>query len=287
MHIIKMLGPLEESEALMSDLYEWFSKEFSDDAEAASLFYRISIEETVHANLIKYLHRLVSQNMKLFYETQMEVQMDIKEIYEGLARINSIRTSTSPSLKEAIRIAMELENGAVEQHYSVWIGAGIADISHIAKSLLKFDSSHFLEFERFAEKRGFVSPVRRSDHVIIELEVIENSKEAGEPAGQDAGGPSSVGPDMINRIEYLYEWHKVMGYYKILGIKDYADEAMIKHAFRVVSKELHPDNLHNLPDDLRRKSNEVFAYITTAHSILIDPEKRKKYDATRGSPRRH
>ena len=283
MNIIKMLGPLEESESLMSDLYEWYGKVFSDDADAASLFYRIGIEETVHANIIRYLHRLVTQNKKLFGETQMETQMDINKIYEGLARINFMRTSPLPSLEVAIRNAMELENEAVEQHYGAWIGASIADIAHISKSLWEFDSEHFLEFERFAEKRGFSSPVRRSEHIKLEPEVISDGMEV-EP---DTGKSSPVDPEIIERIEYLYKWHKVLGYYKVLGIKDYASEEMIKQAFYVVAKELHPDRHPNLPEDLRRKLNEVFAFITAAHSTLIDPKKRKEYDETMGSSRRH
>lgn len=36
MHIIKVLDPLEKLETKISELYEWFSRIFADDAEAAS-----------------------------------------------------------------------------------------------------------------------------------------------------------------------------------------------------------------------------------------------------------
>ena len=60
--------------------------------------------------------------------------------------------------------------------------------------------------------------------------------------------------------------------YKILGVTSDASNTEIKVAYRTLVKKLHPD-VNSNPKDAER-----FKQLKDVYEILIDPEKRKKYD---------
>lgn len=62
-------------------------------------------------------------------------------------------------------------------------------------------------------------------------------------------------------------------YYKILGVARTADEKEIKKAFRKLAQQYHPDKN---PGD--KEAERKFKEINEAHTVLSDPETRKKYD---------
>ena len=59
-------------------------------------------------------------------------------------------------------------------------------------------------------------------------------------------------------------------YYKTLGVPRDADEKTIKSAYRRLARKHHPD--------VNKGSSERFKEISEAHTVLSDPEKRKRYD---------
>jgi curved DNA-binding protein len=65
-------------------------------------------------------------------------------------------------------------------------------------------------------------------------------------------------------------------YYKILGVSPDASEKEIKKAYRALAREHHPDMN---PDD--PGAEDRFKEINEAHEVLIDPQKRAKYDQLR------
>src|SRR2546428_485307 len=62
-------------------------------------------------------------------------------------------------------------------------------------------------------------------------------------------------------------------YYNILGVKRSASEKEIKSAFRKLARKHHPDVN---PND--KEAEAKFKEASEAYEVLIDPEKRKKYD---------
>jgi DnaJ-class molecular chaperone len=62
-------------------------------------------------------------------------------------------------------------------------------------------------------------------------------------------------------------------YYEILGVPRNATDKDIRQAYRKLARQYHPDVN---PGD--KTGEEKFKQINEAHSVLLDPEKRRKYD---------
>merc|ERR1711962_396316 len=62
-------------------------------------------------------------------------------------------------------------------------------------------------------------------------------------------------------------------FYKILGVPKNAQSNQIKKAYRKLAKEYHPDKNQGDP-----KAEEKFKDLGAAYEVLIDKEKREKYD---------
>jgi molecular chaperone DnaJ len=65
-------------------------------------------------------------------------------------------------------------------------------------------------------------------------------------------------------------------FYQTLGVSEKATPEEVKKAYRKLAKQFHPDANPNKPE-----AAEKFKDISEAHSVLSDPEKRKKYDTMR------
>lgn len=65
-------------------------------------------------------------------------------------------------------------------------------------------------------------------------------------------------------------------FYQILGISEKASAEEVKKAYRKLAKQYHPDANPNKPE-----ASEMFKQVSEAHSVLSDPDKRKKYDTMR------
>ena len=66
---------------------------------------------------------------------------------------------------------------------------------------------------------------------------------------------------------------KIQDYYATLGVERGASSDEIQRAYRKLARKHHPD-IDKTPGSTQR-----FAQINEAHEVLIDPEKRKRYDA--------
>jgi len=74
----------------------------------------------------------------------------------------------------------------------------------------------------------------------------------------------------------MNEYYSQKDYYHILGVDPNASEEEIKRAYKRLAFQYHPDRN---PGD--REAEEKFKEITEAYGVLIDREKRKRYDEAR------
>ena len=62
--------------------------------------------------------------------------------------------------------------------------------------------------------------------------------------------------------------------YRILGVIDSAELVVIKAAYKALMMMYHPDRSEGNKEEAVRKSKDL----NEAYAVLIDPEKRRKYD---------
>lgn len=236
----------------------------------------MSVDETAHANLVRYQRRLVTQNMKLFGD----VTVDIEAIKKVISHIESVLSGPPPSVSDAVRIAIDIENSAAETHYLAAIRESASGITGLLNSLESLDCSHCGVFEEFARHRSypFVSDIPKTF-----TKIPASTREMPSPADNT----DSVPPELLDRINNYYIHYEFMDYYELLGVKDYAGSDAIKHAFHERAKEFHPDRLMNVSNELKQKLNAVFGKMTLAYSTLMSPVRRKEYEKIRTSRSRH
>lgn len=135
------------------------------------------------------------------------------------------------------------------------------------------------------------SETLRTIYALLATRMIDIKDEAAAhaehitPAEVMSAPETTAHDELIERIEDIHRRYRSMGYYGILGVKDWATDEMIKKAYYRTAKEFHPDRNYGLPIEMKEKLNEIFAYVTTAYSTLINPKGRKEYDKVlRGEP---
>jgi len=124
-----------------------------------------------------------------------------------------------------------------------------------------------------------------------EVELIVDQGDAGAMRrGARASTPTrAAAPRNAARVDALKreveERYARLGgsdHYGLLGLERKASTAEIKRAYLVAAKSYHPDALARLGLDpeTRERANRVFAEISKAHAVLLDPQRRRSYDST-------
>ena len=76
----------------------------------------------------------------------------------------------------------------------------------------------------------------------------------------------------IKTTSYVYS------YYEFLGVPRDADESAIKKAYRLKSKEFHPDLNIGQPASVLAENRKHQIYLNKAKATLLDEDRRKRYD---------
>ena len=154
MNILDAFKDIERLELKLLELYLHFKRVFSDDTAASNVFEKLSVEEKSHHDLVQYQRRIVQQNQKLFEA----VDVDVKEVRTVTSNVESIiKRIPPPSLREEIKIAVDIESTAAEAHYRTAMEQSNQEFSDFLKHLGTSDKEHFGLLREFAESRGFSS----------------------------------------------------------------------------------------------------------------------------------
>ena len=101
--------------------------------------------------------------------------------------------------------------------------------------------------------------------------VSESSLESEQPK-EDMNNSENEILSFFERIQNIED------YYEIMNVKTDASTDEVKEAYFVLIKKFHPDANMNFPEDIRVKSERIFAKVTKAYEILSNEEKRTAYD---------
>lgn len=90
---------------------------------------------------------------------------------------------------------------------------------------------------------------------------------------------TTADPHLRELVEEMYGKYETMGYYGVLGVKDFASTPEIKSAYYKAAKKYHPDmHFYHMDDSFKAKLSDIFSYIYDAYATLSDPKKRREYD---------
>jgi len=146
-----VLISLEKFEEHMSRLYAKFEQVFANDVEAASLFAKMGRAEKSHRDIVQFEMRM-ARNLA---GKNPEVDINLQEIEQGREQIeNLLKSSRSPSLKEAVELAIELENDIAELLYKDIFQKVDPKLADLVNSMLKEEEEHRQDLASFARRRG-------------------------------------------------------------------------------------------------------------------------------------
>lgn len=152
--IISALKKIELMEGKLSELYAWFSKVFEDNREFASFFFKLSLDEKQHRDLVTFQLKLARNNRGLFGNTVVSVD----HIESFIKKLDDFRTTNPdrPQAEAVFPFVLQIENSLCEQYYSSVMEQSNEDVAELVKTLSKECDNHYRECLEMAKKHKFV-----------------------------------------------------------------------------------------------------------------------------------
>lgn len=152
---------------------------------------------------------------------------------------------------------------------------------HVA---LKDTAAGLKSCRSLVDRLGPDSPLSHDAYLqLAELFLLDDDFDEAERAVEQAkriNPQSGAAHNLEQRIHSLRQQAGRKDYYKLLGLKRSASEQDIRRAYRKLARELHPDKLRSveMSEKEREKADMRFRDINEAKEVLLDAEKRARYD---------
>ena len=150
-----VLKRIEELEDKLAVCYEQLQKTFYYNPSVASFFYRMSLDEKSHGDIVRYQLRVLNKNKSAFGK----ITLDMSKIDETLDRISKIMKD-EPSIKDALQFTLDIEKSAAEFYL---ISAGKesnGDLSVLLDNFALSCKTHFANVQKFMEEQNFDTKLR-------------------------------------------------------------------------------------------------------------------------------
>jgi hypothetical protein len=139
MQVLAVLSEIGRLEAEVGEFYAWLSDVFADDVEAAGFFYRLSMQERSHVNLVNFAKKLIHRSPQDF----AAVDLDPASIDDLRAMIGSFRKhNPKPPLAEVLEMAVKIEGHHAERILRSAVIQSNPRIADLVNSLAVADSEH-------------------------------------------------------------------------------------------------------------------------------------------------
>jgi len=134
-HLLEECCAIEEK---CADIYRHFGKIFSDSHDISALWNKVASEEGHHANLF----RMAINTIKPGKSDKVPCSKNIKDIMRALELIHQDVETDRPSLADAFRLALKIENSLAEFHINSVLKFSNSKISELFLHMEKYDQGH-------------------------------------------------------------------------------------------------------------------------------------------------
>jgi rubrerythrin len=139
MTLMSTLDALLRLETAMVDLYARLSEHFANDnPDAAGAFFRLSMQENGHANLIRY-HKRISRSRPF---DGVDLGAIAEQATQLAAHVESYRRNGNVSLGDALEFAILMEDSAAESIHAQLAAQLDRQTASFASTLVKDDQRH-------------------------------------------------------------------------------------------------------------------------------------------------
>jgi DnaJ family protein C protein 3 len=114
-------------------------------------------------------------------------------------------------------------------------------------------------------------------HRQMDAEEYEAALSTLKDASEKHPGQQSI-QSLHSEAQVLLKRSKQKDYYKVLGVSHDADARTIKHSYRKMTKQFHPDKSHKLAIS-KDEAEKKMASINEAYEVLSNPELKARFDA--------
>ncbi|MCK5237069.1 MAG: hypothetical protein KAR06_08795 [Deltaproteobacteria bacterium] len=149
----KILRTAVKLERQVAAIYYRFNDLFKDDLLLGHVWHSLATEEEAHADFIEAEIKMSEKVPDVFGDTTIEMG-DLQESLKKLAEIERSITNET-TLKEAIKIAIDIERDLVERQYDSIIEVVSPGLKKIFKELTS-NSDHLEKLNIAARKLGII-----------------------------------------------------------------------------------------------------------------------------------
>lgn len=230
-----------------------------------------------------------------------EITLNLFSIFNGNFKIKEGLQSSEESFDATIDIPELIEDGLRRMKYDENLKSFLENRIPVLKDKTYFFHLTEDEKEIYAAIDGQLSSDAilsdsdfssemfwKSVYLFYCLNLIDLSGE-GKPAKKTEKKDTPEPPitdDRVKEVLYMSDRLSNLDYYQILEVTGSATPAEIKKAYFQLARKYHPDLFdRGLPDEIKRKIDGVFDYITKAYHVLSDEDQKKKYDARKDVPK--
>lgn len=140
-HILDICCKFEEA---CADLYRYFSKIYDDNPQISALWEKTAMEEDSHAEHFRLAYRLQGSGIKT-------LKIDLYKATTILTKIQSIYETVQkspPTLKEAFRFAIKLEESIADYHMNTIATFDDENLERLFSSMMRNDKYHVLMLKK-------------------------------------------------------------------------------------------------------------------------------------------
>ena len=140
-NILQICCKLEET---CAEMYHYFAQLYVESPDARELWTKTAQEEESHAEQFRLAYRLHGSGMKALKIDEVSAQKlltNIQSIFELVKKF-------PPTLKDALRYAIRMENSMAEYHMNTIVEFEDENLARLFTSMIKNDQEHIQMLER-------------------------------------------------------------------------------------------------------------------------------------------